>query len=87
MERFVVPNSFGFDQVFEWQGGKKTDPFSARLPHRNSLPFPEADRREAEEKENLSLSKVAKGALKLVKFEMPRLENGRSREGIWNLAK
>ena len=66
---------------------KKTDPFSARLPHQNSLPFPEADRREAEEKENLSLSKVAKGALKLVKFEMPRLENGRSREGIWNLAK
>ena len=66
---------------------KKTDPFSARLPHRNSLPFPEADRREAEEKKYSSLSKVARSALKLVKFEMPRLENGRSREGIWNLAK
>ena len=25
--------------------------------------------------------------MKLVKFEMTRLENGRSREGIWNLAK
>ena len=33
----------------EWQS-EKTDPFSARLPHQNILPFPEADRREAEEK-------------------------------------
>jgi hypothetical protein len=29
---------------------KKLTPFSARLPRQNILPFPEADRREAEEK-------------------------------------
>ena len=50
---------------------KKTDPFSARLPHQNIVPFPEADRREAEEKKS-SLSKSAETALKLVKFEMPK---------------
>ena len=50
---------------------KKTDPFSARLPHQNILPFPEADRREAAEKKS-GLSKWAKSALKLVKFEMPK---------------
>ena len=50
---------------------KKTDPFSARLPHHNILPFPEADRREAEEKKS-SLSKGSKNALKLVKFKIPK---------------
>ena len=50
---------------------KKTDRFLARLPQQNILPFPEADRREAEEKKS-SLSKGAKSALKLVKFKMPK---------------
>ena len=52
---------------------KKTDPFSARLPHQNIVPFPEADRREAEEKKS-SISKGAKSTLKLVKFEMPKCQ-------------
>ena len=47
----------------------------ARPPHQNILPFPEADRREAEEKKkNSSLSKGAENALELVKFEMPKCQ-------------
>ena len=53
---------------------KKSDPFSARLPHQNTIPFAEADRREAEEKKKSSLSKGAENDLELVKFEMPKCE-------------
>ena len=50
-------------------------------------PFPRPTEGRPRKKKKSSLSEGAKTALKLVKFEMPRLENGRSREGIWNLAK
>ena len=49
---------------------EKNDPFSARLPHQNIVPLPEADRREAEEKKN----QVFQNALKSVKFEMPKCQ-------------
>ena len=52
---------------------KKTDPFSARLPQQNILPFPEADRREAEEKKSI-LSKGAKKCLKIGQIQDAKVQ-------------
>ena len=53
---------------------EKSDPFSARLPHQNIVPLPEADRREAEEERNQVFEKGGKNALNLVKFEIGKFQ-------------
>ena len=49
---------------------------SARPPHQNVVPLPEADLREAEEEKEIQVfKKGAENALKLAKFEMPTCKN------------
>ena len=63
---------------------KKTDPFSARLPHQNILPFPEADRREAEEKKIKSFKRGQK-RLKIGQIWDAEVQKTDSKMSVWKL--
>ena len=51
---------------------KKTDPFSARFPHQNIVPFFPRPTGGRPRKKKSGLSKGAENVLKLVKLEMPK---------------
>ena len=73
----VVLSAFSFLTGKSWKCQREeTLPFSARPPHQNVVPLPEADRREAEEEKEIQVfKKGAENALKLAKFEMPTCKN------------